>query len=288
MGENLPTIAFLVLTSSRASNALETATFDPVDGLYTYNQTSPLGHGGGLRDDYRFGLYSHCAFISNITQGRCSNGTAGAKYQPYDAITSDMPSRYANITNLVLPESASAFRNDGTLGTYTTAAYWLILLATIAVALAFLLYATLSTTCWHRLIHHSGVCTRTYTFLLSTSFAILGTVLLLIAAAMWTAMVNMSADVNAFVIQAQASTPLGIVVHAGPGLYILWAAFACLFASIVPYMIRYSLSSNVRRHVLTESTAAALTEVDIICLLFLYPSRDTSPFAPFVLDCSAH
>jgi hypothetical protein len=133
------------LTSPRGRNALETALSDPVDGLYTYNNTSPLGRGGGLRDDYRFGLYSHCAYISNITQGRCSNVTAGTKYQPYDAITSDMPSRYANITNLVLPASASAFRNDGALGTYTTAAYWLILIATIAVALAFLLYDTVPT-----------------------------------------------------------------------------------------------------------------------------------------------
>jgi hypothetical protein len=135
-------LLYTILTTPRGRNALESATFDPIDGLYTYNNTIPLGRGGGLRDDYRFGLYGHCAYISNVTQGLCVPVSAGAKYQPYEAIVSDMPSKYANTTNLLLPESATAFRNDGALGTYTTAAYWLILLATVAVLFAFILYAS--------------------------------------------------------------------------------------------------------------------------------------------------
>jgi hypothetical protein len=51
-------------------------------------------------------------------------------------------------------------------------------------------------------------------------------------------MVNRSSDINDFVVQGKG-IPLGFEVHAGPGLYILWAAFACLFASVVPYMIRW-------------------------------------------------
>jgi hypothetical protein len=32
---------------------------------------------------------------------------------------------------------------------------------------------------------------------------------------------------------------MGITVSVGPGLYLTWAAFACLAVSIVPYMLRY-------------------------------------------------
>jgi hypothetical protein len=61
--------------------------------------------------------------------------------------------------------------------------------------------------------------------------------MLLIAAAMWTAMVEKSADVNKFIIPGPG-VPLGIVVSTGPGLYLLWGAFACLAASTLPYLIR--------------------------------------------------
>ena len=33
--------------------------------------------------------------------------------------------------------------------------------------------------------------------------------------------------------------PLGIEVTTGPGLSLLWAAVGCLFASLVPYLLRY-------------------------------------------------
>jgi hypothetical protein len=42
-----------------------------------------------------------------------------------------------------------------------------------------------------------------------------------------------------------AQIPLGVHVQAGPGLYLLWAAFAALFASVVPYMIRYDFCFGV-------------------------------------------
>jgi hypothetical protein len=84
----------------------------------------------------------------------------------------------------------------------------------------------------------SGIVRYTYTFLLSTLLAIVGSILLLIAGAMWTAMVSMSKDINNFVVTGPSNLPFGIVVSSGPGIYILWAAFATLLASIGPYMIR--------------------------------------------------
>jgi hypothetical protein len=87
----------------------------------------------------------------------------------------------------------------------------------------------------------SGMCARAFAFFLSTSCAILAAMLLLMSAAIWTAMVHMSKGVNGFVIQSQSSAPLGILVYSGPGIGILWAAFICMFASIVPYLIRLDI-----------------------------------------------
>jgi hypothetical protein len=139
-------------TKTRASDALASATQDPIQGLYTSNSSLDLGHHLGLRDDYRFGLYSHCAYVAparaaNATNstsssgsgGTCANHTTGAPYRPYSAITVDMASNYTNLTNLILPASATRFRDEDALGAYTTGAYYLILLGTIATALAFLM-----------------------------------------------------------------------------------------------------------------------------------------------------
>lgn len=108
---------------------------DPVDGLYTYNATAPLGVQAGLRQLYEFGLYSHCAYV-NATAGICSNITAATKFLPYEVIVGDMAANYSQDTNAILSQGSLAFRNDSVLGEQTKAAYYLILLATICTALA--------------------------------------------------------------------------------------------------------------------------------------------------------
>jgi len=51
-------------------------------------------------------------------------------------------------------------------------------------------------------------------------------------------MVQKSMTLNDILVGNSSNpTPLGLVVAMGPGLYMLWAAFACSFASVVPYMI---------------------------------------------------
>jgi 1,3-beta-glucanosyltransferase GAS1 len=85
----------------------------------------------------------------------------------------------------------------------------------------------------------SGVARHTYTFFVSTVFALLGSLLLLIAAAIWSAMISDAHAVNAFQLQRPSASPvpLGITVGTGNGLWILWAAFATLFASLLPYLV---------------------------------------------------
>jgi len=193
---------------------------DPVDGLYTYNASAPLGVQAGLRQLYEFGLYSHCAYV-NATAGTCSNITAARKFLPYEVIVSDMAANYSQDTESILSTSL-AFRDDSTLGDQSKAAYYLILLATICTALALV----------------SGVLKHTVAFLLSSSLSVLGSFLLLIGAALWTVVIAKAGSINGYSLTANGvSVPQGIITTAGPGLYMLWAAFACLTVSIVPYML---------------------------------------------------
>jgi hypothetical protein len=93
---------------------------------------------------------------------------------------------------------------------------------------------------------YSGVAKHNMTFLVSTLFAIAGSMLLLIGASIWTVIIQRSAAINDLLVSSandSQTMPLGIVISVGPGLFLTWAAFACLVVSVVPYMIRYVIHS---------------------------------------------
>jgi adenine/guanine phosphoribosyltransferase-like PRPP-binding protein len=75
----------------------------------------------------------------------------------------------------------------------------------------------------------------------STIFSILGSVLLLSGAAVWTAVIQRARAISIDVILAQQTSaiPLALQVSAGRGLYMTWAAFVCLSVSIFPYLLAY-------------------------------------------------
>ena len=91
-----------------------------------------------------------------------------------------------------------------------------------------------------------GVAKHNMTFLVSTLFAIAGSLLLLIGASIWTVIVQRSAAINDLVVESangSQTMPLGINISVGPGLFLTWAAFACLVVSVIPYMIRFVIFS---------------------------------------------
>lgn len=49
-------------------------------------------------------------------------------------------------------------------------------------------------------------------------------------------MIKKAESVNAVLIGLNPQ-PIGIVVSLGPGLLMIWAAFACMFASVIPHMV---------------------------------------------------
>lgn len=86
---------------------------------------------------------------------------------------------------------------------------------------------------------HSGFLKHTLLFLLSTVFAVIGALALLIGATIWTVVIKKAESINNFVVgSASAPVPLGITVSTGDALFLLWASWACLLVSIMPYMIR--------------------------------------------------
>lgn len=109
-------------------------------GLYTSNASAPLQAGLGLRQFYKFGLYSYCGYISE-KEGTCGNHTIGEQFTPFDAVVSDMlPQNYSILTANLIPGNVT-LRDSKYLGQSTKAAYWMLLLGTLCAALALLTLA---------------------------------------------------------------------------------------------------------------------------------------------------
>ncbi|KAF9229598.1 hypothetical protein BS17DRAFT_771667 [Gyrodon lividus] len=209
-------ISMATANVSGYGEALYQAFKDPIQGLYTDNTSSPLGYRTGLRQQYQFGLYSYCAYVNN-SAGQCSNHTIPARFQPYIAITSDMLLNYSQYSDYIFADTT--FMNSSYLGTNAHIAYFFLLLGTILAALSLF----------------TGVLRKTVLFFLSATLSILSALFILIGAAIWTSIVMKAESVNA--MQLAQGIMSGIEVSYGNGIYLIWAAFACLAASIVPYMI---------------------------------------------------
>ncbi|KAH8120520.1 actin cortical patch SUR7/pH-response regulator pali [Phellopilus nigrolimitatus] len=213
-------LAMLKVNMSSYGAALQNAIGDPVEGLYSSNATAPLGEKEGLRQLYQFGLYSYCAYVDKA-QGLCSNTSAAFQLQPYDIVLSDMAANYSGLTRGFVPGDLT-FTNSHYLAEFSRAGYYLLLIGSICAALAMI----------------TGIPKRTYTYLLSTVFAILGTGLLFIGVVIWTVLVNKARDISKASLTSNGTTmPLGIEVSPGSSLWLFWASFVCLFLSIMPYLV---------------------------------------------------
>ncbi|KAF8140000.1 actin cortical patch SUR7/pH-response regulator pali [Boletus edulis] len=209
-------ISMAIVNVSGYGEALSEATNDTIQGLYTANASSPFGQGTGIRQQYAFGLYSYCAYV-NSSAGQCSSHTIAATFQPYTAITSDMLLNYSQLTTYIFVDTT--FINSSYLGTNSHVAYYFLLLGTLFTALSLF----------------TGILRSTVFFLFSTTMSILSALFILIAAAIWTAIVKKVESVNT--MQLAQGIVSGIKVSYGSGIYLSWAAFACLLAAIIPSMI---------------------------------------------------
>ncbi|PVF97816.1 hypothetical protein CPB86DRAFT_759578 [Serendipita vermifera] len=181
------------------------------DDLYNTTQGAPLGQSLGLRHEYRWGLYGHCAYIlTPESSGVCGNHTFAASWTPFETLRADIPPQYFVQVNEFIIEP---IRRSPTLGTVSHVAFYLIFLATLATILVIPL----------------GIIRTTLTFLIAAVLSITSALALLIAAAMWTSIVSL--------VQATNRTRTGIVADFGQGIWLTWAAFAFSLTSVLPYVI---------------------------------------------------
>jgi len=128
----------LCLSHRALRNALSAVLSDPITGLYTDNASAPLDVRAGLRQVYKFGLYSHCAYV-NKTAGLCGTGVNTAyRFQPYKVITNDMLSNYSDYTDTIIHNAT--FANSSSLGKRSRAAYYLLLFGFILSAISMLTF----------------------------------------------------------------------------------------------------------------------------------------------------
>ena len=210
---------------------------DPINGLYATNASAPLQEAAGIRQVYKYGLYSYCGYL-NGSAGACSNSTFGNKYLPYNDILEDMSLNYSALTIFII-NGTSSFTSQS-IGSHTRSASYLILIGTICAFLAFVMWVAilyLFPYCPRLITPLSGVYKHTIAFFISGCLAILATIFILTAAALWTTAINTSESVNGLILNT-TNIPLGIEVSSGPGLSLLWAAVGLLIASLVPYLIR--------------------------------------------------
>ena len=84
---------------------------------------------------YKFGLYSYCGYL-NGTQGICSNVSTANRFEPFRVITADMLANYTGFTTALITQGT--FIDSNYLGDFTNGAWYLILIGTVATALAFI------------------------------------------------------------------------------------------------------------------------------------------------------
>ncbi|KAJ3011157.1 hypothetical protein NUW54_g2265 [Trametes sanguinea] len=168
------------INTSGYGQALAVALGDPISGLYATNATAPLAQQQGLRDTYKFGLYSYCGYLNGT--GVCSNTTAASRFQPFTALTSDMLTNYTGFTTALITQGT--FIDSPYLGNFTNGAYYLIIIGSVATALALF----------------TGLLKHTVLFFLSTTFAVIGALALLIGATIWTVIIKKAESINDFVV----------------------------------------------------------------------------------------
>ncbi|KAG1826253.1 actin cortical patch SUR7/pH-response regulator pali [Suillus subaureus] len=212
-------IAMAKVNTSGFGQALNESIFNPIGGLYTTNYTSPLGEHNGLRQFYDFGLYSYCAYV-NSSAGTCTNHTIANNFEPYTAMKSDMLANYSQYSDSMFVNTT--FVNSAYLAYNSRVAYYFILIGTIFATIALF----------------TGVAKRALLFFVSTASSIMAALFILIGAAIWTSIVKKCEDINTLEIShLNGGVVSGIIVSYGNGIYLAWAAFACLAAATVPYMV---------------------------------------------------
>lgn len=211
-------VSMVTLNVSGYGAALNQAFQDPIQSLYMSNASSSLGQGQGLRQIYRFGLYSYCGYVSGLG-GSCSSTSAASRFQPFDAITADMLSNYTQFTNAIF--TGTTFKDSSYLGSNSHTAYYFLLFGTIFASLALLCMP----------------CAKAFDYVPPILLSFLSAIFLVVGVAIWTSLIKKVGEVNTMQISPGVST--GMTISPGIGISLSWAACACMAVSVTPWMAIY-------------------------------------------------
>ncbi|OWZ66583.1 hypothetical protein AYX15_02212 [Cryptococcus neoformans] len=197
-------------------SGLQGATNASAGGLYDTSGTDLMGTFSGLRQYYRYGMYNACGYQKDGA-GICNSSAFAYPMEPFGGIIGDVPRTFRLQTLNLVP--SSTFRDDSYNHGMSKAGSGLIFVGSCAAALALIF----------------GVIKLRLTFFIASICAGVGAFLLMLGAALWTAVIAKDAWVNN--VRITHGYRLGIYVTAGPSIYLVWVAFALTSLSCLPYVI---------------------------------------------------
>ncbi|OCF46004.1 claudin family protein [Kwoniella heveanensis CBS 569] len=184
-------------------------------GLYD-TKNDKLGTAKGLRQYYRYGLYNACGYQKDGS-GICNSSTFAYPMEPLSQLLADTPEKFFVDTRDIIP--TSTFKENGYNHGMSRGGSVLIFAGSVLAAAACIF----------------GVIKLRISFLIAAICSGLGAFLLMIGAALWTAVIAKDNFVN--IVKVRGGNSLGIKVTAGASLYLTWVAFAFVTLSCFPYVI---------------------------------------------------
>ncbi|AAW47100.2 hypothetical protein CNN01480 [Cryptococcus deneoformans JEC21] len=197
-------------------NGFQGGTNTSASGLYDTNNTDHMGAFKGLRQYYRYGMYNACGYQKDGS-GVCNSSTFAYPMEPLAGMIGDVPSKFRIQTVNIIP--SSTFKDNSYNHGMSKAGSGLIFVGSCAAALALIF----------------GVIKLRLTFFIASICAGVGAFLLMLGAALWTAVIAKDAWLGN--VKVQHGYKLGIYVTAGPSIYLVWVAFALTSLSCLPYVI---------------------------------------------------
>ncbi|GAA5991404.1 hypothetical protein JCM11641_004621 [Rhodosporidiobolus odoratus] len=206
------------LTISGASNNFsDIYNKDAVGEGYFVKSTNESRH-DGLRKGYEWGLWSYCSTNGDLGAARSycvERSIDGPRFQPAQVLLEDIPTEYSDLLKQVLPENI--FTADDYLGEYTRGATYVTMVGALSTAIAALI----------------GLFARRFAFILATLFSIIAFLGLTAGNVIYTVIFNRAIDaINQATV---GGVDVGITLSYGNALWIMWAATALIFASILPF-----------------------------------------------------
>lgn len=180
------------------------------NNVFAQNQASPLLQGNGLRNEYYWGMYSVCGGQGVSGERACSRDRFINIFDPVSVFEEDAGN--ANVIN-ALPADG-VLRDEKYVRNISHAAIIILFAGTVAAGLAFFV----------------GFLAHRFAFLVSALLSLLGAACLLVAAALWTALI-------AKIRNSLENVNVGIVFHYGQSIWMTWAAGGACLLAFVPLVI---------------------------------------------------